>query len=103
MPNIPIPPALQTARTRGAVAMKAMPALMNGTFSPYCSVMRVFNMGFFRVAADYRVSAPMRPMNFVWRPFVGIPRMPSASYHLPTCAPPSTCSTSPVTCRASVK
>jgi hypothetical protein len=30
--------------TRGVVAMNAMPALMNGTFSPYCSVMRVFNM-----------------------------------------------------------
>jgi hypothetical protein len=30
--------------------MKAMPALMNGTFSQYCSVMRVFNMKFFRVA-----------------------------------------------------
>jgi hypothetical protein len=44
MPNIPIPPALHTARARGAVAMNAMPALMNGTFSPYCSVMRVFNM-----------------------------------------------------------
>src|SRR5262245_37692694 len=44
MPNIPIPPASHTARTRGAVAMNAMPALMNGTFSPYCSVMRVFNM-----------------------------------------------------------
>src|ERR1700722_12404661 len=44
MPNIPIPPALHTARTRGAVAMNAMPALMNGTFSPYCSVIRVFNM-----------------------------------------------------------
>jgi hypothetical protein len=29
--------------------MNAMPALMNGTFSPYCSVMRVFNMKFFRV------------------------------------------------------
>jgi AraC family transcriptional regulator, regulatory protein of adaptative response / methylated-DNA-[protein]-cysteine methyltransferase len=26
-----------------------------------------------------------------------------AGYHLPTCAPPSTCSTSPVTCGASVK
>ena len=24
--------------------MNAMPALMNGTFSPYCSVIRVFNM-----------------------------------------------------------
>jgi hypothetical protein len=47
-PSIPIPPALHTARTRGAVAMNAMPALMNGTFSPYCSVMRVFNMGLFR-------------------------------------------------------
>ena len=43
-PNIPIPPASHTARTRGAVAMNAMPALMKGTFSPYCSVMRVFNM-----------------------------------------------------------
>src|SRR5262245_52974620 len=43
-PNIPIPPALHAARARGAVAMNAMPALMNGTFSPYCSVMRVFNM-----------------------------------------------------------
>jgi hypothetical protein len=31
------------------VATKAMPALMNGTFSPYCSLMRVFNMEFFRV------------------------------------------------------
>ena len=61
--------------------MNAMPALMSGTFSPYCSVMRVFNMGFFRVAADYRVSAPMRPMNFVWRPFVGIP--PHAFSQLP--------------------
>jgi hypothetical protein len=50
-PSIPIPPALHTARTRGAVAMNAMPALMNGTFSPYCSVMRVFNMEFFRVQA----------------------------------------------------
>jgi hypothetical protein len=29
--------------------MKAMPALMNGTFSPYCSVMRVFNIEFFLV------------------------------------------------------
>jgi hypothetical protein len=46
MPNIPIPPALHTARTRGAVAMNAMPALINGTFSPYCSVMRVLNMKF---------------------------------------------------------
>jgi hypothetical protein len=26
--------------------MNAMPALMKGTFSPYCSVMRVFNMKF---------------------------------------------------------
>ena len=34
MPNIPIPPALHTARARGTVAMNAMPALMNGTFSP---------------------------------------------------------------------
>jgi hypothetical protein len=49
MPNIPIPPASHTARTRGAVAMKAMPALMNGTFNPYWSVMRVFNMEFVSV------------------------------------------------------
>jgi hypothetical protein len=48
-PSIPIPPALHTDRTRGVVAMKAMPALMNGTFSPYCSVMRVFNIEFFLV------------------------------------------------------
>jgi hypothetical protein len=33
-----------------------MPALMNGTFNPYCSVMRVFNMEFFRAELDYRVS-----------------------------------------------
>ena len=31
------------------------PALMNGTFSPYCSVMRVFNMKFFRVALSTRL------------------------------------------------
>jgi hypothetical protein len=48
-PSIPIPPALHTACTRGVVAMKAMPALMNGTLSPYCSVMRVFNIEFFLV------------------------------------------------------
>jgi hypothetical protein len=29
--------------------MKAKPALMNGTFSPYCSVMRVFNIEVFLV------------------------------------------------------
>jgi hypothetical protein len=46
------------ARTRGAVAMNAMPALMNGTFSPYCSVMRVFNMKFFRVAPSTRLFNP---------------------------------------------
>jgi hypothetical protein len=36
--------------------------------------------------------------------FVGsIPPRTFAGYHLPKCAPPSTCSTSPVTCGASVK
>jgi hypothetical protein len=35
--------------------MKAMPALMNGTFTPYCSVMRVFNVEFFLVQS-YRGS-----------------------------------------------
>jgi hypothetical protein len=49
MPNIPIPPASHTARASGAVAMNAMPALMNGTFTPYCSVMRVFSIEFFLV------------------------------------------------------
>jgi predicted ATPase len=44
LPNIPIPPAEHTARARGAVAMNAIPALMKGTFSPYRSVIRVFNM-----------------------------------------------------------
>jgi len=38
--------------------MNAMPALMNGTFSPYCSVMRVFNIVFFRVAVD--IESPRR-------------------------------------------
>ena len=49
VPSIPIPPAEHTARTSGTVAINAMPALMNGTFSLYCSVMRVFKMKFFRV------------------------------------------------------
>ena len=31
--------------------MKAMPALMNGAFSAYRSVMRVFNMEFFLLEA----------------------------------------------------
>jgi hypothetical protein len=53
MPSIPIPPASHTARAKGAVAMKAMPALMNGTRSPYWSVMRVFNMGVFPVELGY--------------------------------------------------
>ena len=70
-PSIPIPPALHTARTRGAVAMNAMPALMNGTFSLYWSVMRVFNMGLFPVEFGYRGSGPSRPMNFAPRPSVG--------------------------------
>jgi hypothetical protein len=34
---------------QGAVAMKAMPALTNETFTPYCSVMRVFSIEFFLV------------------------------------------------------
>ena len=61
MPSIPIPPASHTARAKGAVAMKAMPALMNGTFSLYCSVMRVFNMEFLRVELDYRVLQAKAP------------------------------------------
>jgi hypothetical protein len=51
--------------------MNAMPALMNGTLSPYCSVMRVFNMKFFRVELDYRVSRSMRPMNIALWPSGG--------------------------------
>src|SRR5215831_7130313 len=58
LPKIPIPPAEHTARTRGAVAMNAIPALMNGTFSPYCSVMRVVNMKF---SGILRVCHPGRP------------------------------------------
>jgi hypothetical protein len=50
-PSIPSTPASYTARARGAVAMKAMPALMNGAFSAYRSVMRVFNMEFFLLEA----------------------------------------------------
>jgi len=53
----------RTDRTSGVAAMKAMPALMNGTFSPYCSVTRVFNIEFFLVQG-YRVSGPSGPMNF---------------------------------------
>jgi hypothetical protein len=58
LPNIPIPPAEHTARTKGAVAMNAIPALMKGTFSPYCSVMRVFNM---KSSGTNRTAAALRP------------------------------------------
>ena len=84
--------------------MKAIPALMNGTFSPYCSVRRVFNMGFFRVELGYRGSGPIRPMKFCPVAFRGKhPTANFAGYHLPTCMPPSTRNTSPVMWRASVR
>ena len=44
----------------------------------YCSVMRVFNMEFFRVELGYRMSGSSRPMNFALWPSVGsIPRQTS--------------------------
>ena len=40
------------------MAINAMPALMNGSFSPYCSVMRVFNIEFFLV--ELTIESPGR-------------------------------------------
>ena len=64
-PSIPIPPALHTARPRGAVAMNAMPGVDEWNFQSVLVRDARFNMGL------YRESRPSRPMNFAPWPSVG--------------------------------
>ena len=68
----------------------------------YCSVMRVFNMEFFRVRLpNVRVEPPDEFCLVAFRREHSTANF--AGHHLPTCMPPSTCSTSPVMWRASVR